>query len=139
MMQKSSVPPVPYDPDYCLQVIQYMGKGYSRTAFAGSIRVSVKTLNQWEREYSEFAEAVLIAKAARVKVLEKDLLEAIDNATVVSRLFMLKAAAPAEYPQLPTSKDNGADGSTVHVIVYGGPPGTFEQNTPELPNGHDMK
>ena len=49
-----------------------------------------------------------VGKACRVKALEKDLLEAIDNATVVSRLFMLKACAAHEYPpQLPAGKGNG--------------------------------
>lgn len=118
--------PAEYKDEYCEQIVETMSIGFSATAFAGKIKVSHSTLRKWAREHPEFDNAMEVGKACRVKALEKDLLEAIDNATVVSRLFMLKACAAHEYPQVLDNK--GFDKSTpVRVIVSGGPPGDFPQ------------
>ncbi len=127
--------PAEYREEYCEQIIETMSTGFSATAFAGKIKVSHSTLRKWAREHPEFDNAMEVGKACRVKALEKDLLEAIDNATVVSRLFMLKACAAHEYPpQLPASRGNGDDSPTrVTVVLSGGPPelnGEFAQLEP---------
>ena len=54
---------------------------------------------------------------------------AVDSATTVSCIFLLKAADPDHYVQAPPNKENGGfDSNTpVNVIVSGGPPGEFPQ------------
>jgi hypothetical protein len=88
--------PTLYRPDYCQGVIDHMGQGYSLTAFAGSIRVAVESVYEWQAKFPEFAEAVKIAKAARVSVCEGRLMNA-QNAQVTACIFQLKNAAPDEW------------------------------------------
>ncbi len=55
--------PPKYKPEYCEQAIAAMADGKSLTAFAADIGVSRSTIQNWEKEYPEFAEASAIAKA----------------------------------------------------------------------------
>ena len=50
-----------YKPEYCDMLIKEMASGISYLAFAGLIRVSNKTLYNWEKDHPEFAEAKEIA------------------------------------------------------------------------------
>jgi transposase-like protein len=136
MNSRSRLAQVPYSPEYCEQIISFMSMGYSQTSWCGSVRITRSTLNKWIREHEEFAEAVDVAIATRVKSLEKDLLDACDSATVFSRLSMLKNQCPEEYGrELPGRGENGGD---VRVIVRGGFPGDFPQTGRELAfNGQD--
>lgn len=48
-----------YKPEYCEQLVEYMGKGFSYTTFAVTIEpnVNVDTLYEWEKVHPEFADA----------------------------------------------------------------------------------
>lgn len=61
--------PTKYDPIYCDQMIEFMSKGYSYTAFAGHIGVNVDTLQEWSRNHRDFSVAKSIAEAACEKTL----------------------------------------------------------------------
>ena len=58
--------PSKYRPEYCGLVQEYMGQGYSLTAFAGSIGCGRGTVYEWEASIPAFYEAVNIARAKRV-------------------------------------------------------------------------
>ena len=73
-----------------------MAKGYSLTAFAGSIQMSRETIYQWQRAHPAFADAIKRAQPARLYFLEKKLLESNGRDTVAS-IFALKNAAPEEW------------------------------------------
>lgn len=89
--------PPKYKPEYCQQVIDFMGKGYSLTAFAGHIKVARETIYDWERRYPDFSDAIKKARAARLSALEEVLLKATNSHTVTARIFALKNAAPSEW------------------------------------------
>ena len=90
--------PSKYRPEYCGLVQEYMGQGYSLTAFAGSIGCGRGTVYEWEASIPEFSEAVNIARAMRVLKLEIDLLSPNSSAAVVkARILALKNACPAEW------------------------------------------
>lgn len=89
--------PTKYKPEYCQQIIDVMAKGFSITAFAGSIRVSRQSIYEWAEVYPDFSDSIRIARAARVYCLEEKLLESPDSPTVTSRIFALKNAAPDEW------------------------------------------
>lgn len=55
--------PSKYDPKYCEEVIDYLGQGYSKEAFAGHIDVSEDTIYEWIKVHSDFSEAIKKAKA----------------------------------------------------------------------------
>ena len=89
--------PSKYRPEYCGLVQEYMGQGYSLTAFAGSIGCGRGTVYEWEASIPAFYEAVNIARAKRVLELEIDMLSSINATVVKARIRALKNACPAEW------------------------------------------
>jgi hypothetical protein len=89
--------PSKYEPDFCEKVIDFMGQGYSLTAFAGEIGVARSTINEWMGQHAEFSEAVKIGQAKRTGCLERGLLEGEVGPKVTARIFALKNAAPEEW------------------------------------------
>jgi len=77
-----------------------MGKGFSLTAFAGSIRVARDTIYEWIKAHPDFADAVSRAKPARVYSLEDKLLRARKGAETSAAQFALKNADPTEWRDL---------------------------------------
>ena len=89
--------PTKYDPKYCDEIIDYMGQGYSKTAFAGHIGVSRETIYEWGRTHEEFSDATKRAEAARTGDLESRLLDPSRGTPVAAAIFALKNAAPEEW------------------------------------------
>lgn len=89
--------PTLYLPEYCEQVVSFMGQGYSLTAFAGSIGVSYDTVSDWTKAHPEFLRAVNTGRASRTKHLEEGLLSSEVGPRVTARIFALKNAAPHEW------------------------------------------
>ena len=56
--------PEKYKPEYCEQIIKFMSKGKSLTAFSAKIGVTKKTVYNWEKRHPEFERALALAKAA---------------------------------------------------------------------------
>ena len=83
-----------YKARYCLDVIDFMGRGYSLTAFAGEIGVSRAVLDRWAETHPPFATAVERAEARRARVLEGRLLHTKGGGAVSLHRDALKAAAP---------------------------------------------
>ena len=52
-----------YKPEYCDELIKYMGQGKSFVSFAGHIGVGKRTIYDWVERYPEFSEAKQVAKA----------------------------------------------------------------------------
>jgi transposase-like protein len=50
--------PSKYRPEYCEQLVLDMRQGYSIGAFAGKIGVSRLTIDNWRRQFPDFADAV---------------------------------------------------------------------------------
>ena len=117
--------PSKYRPEYCQSVQDYMGKGYSLTAFAGSIGIPRDTVYQWEANYPEFSYAIKSARGKRVEALERVLLEAETSPKVTSRIFALKNAAPDEWrDRLET--DNTVNIKITHKVFGADEPETIE-------------
>lgn len=94
--------PSEYKPEYCERVIDYMGQGYSLSAFAGSIKVNRSTIYQWMTEHSEFSNAVSRGQMTRVAALERKLLSARYGAQGSAAIFALKNADPNEWRDMRT-------------------------------------
>lgn len=86
--------PSKYDSAYCDQVIDFMARGYSLTAFAGEITVARSTINEWMAAHPAFSEAVKIAQAKRTRGLETTLLAGETGPKVTAHIFALKNADP---------------------------------------------
>jgi transposase len=106
--------PTKYDPAYCDQVIEFMRKGFSLTAFGGHILVARSTLNEWMNNFPEFSEAVKVAQATRTNYLEGGLLSSeAAGPQITARIFALKNAAPEEWREKQLLEHTGADGGPV--------------------------
>jgi hypothetical protein len=92
--------PSEYDPAFCTMVEDYMAKGYSLTAFAGSIRKGRETVYGWMSAHREFSDAVSRGRAARTAALETKLLAARYGAQCSAAIFALKNAQPDEWRDL---------------------------------------
>lgn len=86
--------PTKYEPRFADELIEFMGKGYSLTAFAGSICVARSTINVWMAENPEFSEAAKIGQARRTMSLEQGMLETDIGPRITARVFALKNADP---------------------------------------------
>jgi hypothetical protein len=89
--------PSEYRPEFCQAVIEYMGQGYSLTAFAGHIRQSRDAVYEWVRTHSDFSHAVARARSARITALEAKLLRSRKGAETSAAVFALKNACPDEW------------------------------------------
>ncbi len=104
--------PTKYVDTYCNEVKDFMGQGYSLTAFAGEIGVSRETVYEWERTIPEFSDAVKTARAKRTGFLEKDLLNnTMAGPQVTARIFALKNACAAEWREKQDIEMTGKDGA----------------------------
>lgn len=56
--------PTKYKPEYCQEIIDFMSKGYSATAFAAKIGVHIDTIQEWKNTHAEFSAAYKKAHAA---------------------------------------------------------------------------
>jgi hypothetical protein len=92
--------PSTYEPRFCQMVVDFMAKGFSLTAFAGSIKAGKQTVYGWISEYPDFAEAVEQARAARVKALENKMLRADKMCQTSASIFALKNADPDEWREV---------------------------------------
>lgn len=97
--------PSEYKPDFCNAVIDFMSKGYSLTAFAGSIRMARDTVYDWCKKYPDFSDAVNQARATRITKLESGLFEA-EGSQVTAHIFALKNACPAEWKDVQHVENN---------------------------------
>lgn len=55
--------PTKYQKKYCTMIIDFMAKGYSKEAFAGEIGVSKQRIYDWEKQFTEFRDAIRVAEA----------------------------------------------------------------------------
>jgi hypothetical protein len=92
--------PSTYKPEYCQRVIDYMAQGYSLAAFAGSIRHSKAQIYNWISQYPDFAEAVEIARAARLVPWEGKLKTSEKSGEVAATIFALKNSEPDEWREV---------------------------------------
>ncbi len=81
---------------YCVQVTEFLGRGYSLSAFAGEIGTTRANLLDWCVEHSPFADAVARGQARRARLLEESLSKA-DPSGRAALLRALKDAAPEDW------------------------------------------
>lgn len=108
--------PTLYDEKYCAQIIDFMGRGFSKSAFAGDIGVCRDTLDDWAAKYPEFLRATKEGAVARVRFLESRLIgENTASPQVTAMIFALKNAMPAEWRD--RHEHVGPDGGPIQVTV----------------------
>ena len=108
--------PTDYRSNYCADVVDYMGKGFSLTAFAGHVGVSRETIYEWARVHPEFSDAVKAAQAGRCNALEKGLLDQeLAGPQITARIFALKNAAPLDWRD--RIEHTGDGGGPIQVSV----------------------
>ena len=84
---------------YCELLVEFMGRGYSLTAFAGEIGTSRAKLMRWSKDHPAFARAVACGQARRARLLEERLLgTAATTKAFEVNVQALKTAAPDEWP-----------------------------------------
>lgn len=105
--------PTEYDPAHCEALKDFMGQGYSLTAFAGSIGVCRDTLNEWTRRHPEFSDAVKVGKAKRTMKLEETLLLGETGPKVTAHIFALKNADPEGWKDKQEHEHTGRDGGPI--------------------------
>ncbi len=86
-----------YDLRYAEAVVEFMGRGYSLTAFAGEIGASRAILDRWTQDHPTFARAVERGQARRARVLEDRLLAGKSGAAFGLHMEALRTAAPQDW------------------------------------------
>lgn len=87
-----------YKESYCMDVVEFMGRGHSATAFAGEIGVSRDTLYDWRGKYPDFMEAMKVGQAKRVLFWEREHMRITETGEgmIVGSIFALKNADPTD-------------------------------------------
>lgn len=107
--------PSKYKPSYGEEIVSLMADGHSFRAAAAALGLALRTVNDWRKAHPEFDELVELGFGKRTLRLEKDLLTAKDSATVTSRIFSLKSAAPEEYTDRYRTEITGANGGPIET------------------------
>ena len=109
-----------YDASYCERLVDDMAAGFSLTAFAGSIGVCRKTLNNWAGEHPEFLRALDAGKAARLRFWEQTAINVAAKGTggpgaasVIT--FGLKNMGGDEWSDTSRHEHTGRDGAPLQV------------------------
>jgi len=89
-----------YRPEYCEMAVEYMAKGHTLTAFAGSINVSIDTVNGWVQRHPDFSLAIDRARAKQVMPWEEKLMTSQRSGEVAAAIFALKNSAPQEWREV---------------------------------------
>jgi hypothetical protein len=89
-----------YRPEYCEQVMDYMRKGHSLSAFAGSIECARETVYEWMSKHPEFSEAVSRGRSMRLVPWEEKLMKCERGAEVAATIFALKNCDPEEWREV---------------------------------------
>lgn len=109
--------PSKYRPEFCEEVVAFMGEGYSLTAFAGKIGVCGDTVRQWQHDHPDFSVAVKKGQAARTMRLETTLIAGETGPKVTAHIFALKNAAPEEWRDRQNIEHTGKDGGPIQTEV----------------------
>jgi hypothetical protein len=111
--------PSDYDPAYCDELEAFMARGYSFTAFAGSIGVCRATLDNWAAAHPEFLGARNRAKAKRLMHWETQGLTVAKEgggggqATIIA--FGLKNMGDGEWADVQKTELTGKDGAPIQT------------------------
>ncbi len=92
-----------------------MGRGFSLTAFAGSIGVCGETVRQWQHDHPQFSAAVKRARCARLQFLESRLFNAESAPQVTSSIFALKCTDREEWGDVQRTELTGKNGGPVEI------------------------
>jgi hypothetical protein len=115
--------PSDYEPAYCGQLEEFMGQGFSATAFAGHIGVSRATIDNWTKAHPEFLGALSRAKAKRTLQWEKAGLKVAEKGggpgTATMIMFGLKNMGGDEWADVQRKELTGKDGAPLTVNING--------------------
>lgn len=89
--------PTKYYPELGEQIIAIMEEGLSLAAAAAECGIHRRRVYDWEKEHSDFAELVELARVKRQAFLERRLLSADAGPVVTSSIFALKNAGPDDW------------------------------------------
>ncbi len=81
--------PLKYKPEFCDDVVEFMGKGFSLEAFAGHVRVARQTVYDWREKYPEFKAACNMGQAARQAFFEDKGINGMHNKNFNGKVWSL--------------------------------------------------
>jgi hypothetical protein len=105
-----------YDPKYCKEVIEYLGKGHSVTAFAGHVGVARSVVFDWLKRYPEFDEAYQIAKGKSLGAWETKLIAIADGdskGNPAAVIFGVKNRGSEDWRDVQSLEHTGKDGKPI--------------------------
>ena len=107
--------PSKYDPKYCAEVIEFLAKGHSVTAFAGSIRVSRSTVFNWADTNPEFLDALKVGQARATQFWEAILANVATSGkgNATAAIFGLKNRAPEDWRDRMVNEHTGPNGGPI--------------------------
>jgi hypothetical protein len=108
--------PTKFKSGYCQRIVNFMARGLTATAFAGSLGISRDSVYEWAREHRDFSDALKVARARQVEYWEKRLLVAgkkKGDATPV--IFALKNACPDEWRDTQRLEHSGPNGGSIRI------------------------
>ena len=109
--------PLDYTADACNQVVMLMGMGHSLMAAAGAMGVSPETINRWRDTHKEFRDAVSRGRAARVLLLESQMLASDNSAVINAPRLALANAAPEEWREKPIVDSDKTAESPIRLLA----------------------
>ncbi len=109
--------PSVFKPEYCQSVISDMTKGFTLTAWAGSIGISRETAYAWARTHPEFSDAVATGRAARQRYWEQRLMGVEAGAANSGIIFALRNCCQEDWADKHEVQHSGAGGGAIPVEI----------------------
>jgi hypothetical protein len=121
--------PPKYRDEFCDEMVEFCGRGYSLTAYAGEIGVCRDTITEWAKVHAEFSLACKRAKAACGRWWEergRTVAETGGGGGQANMInFGLRNMSPDDWREKVTTEVTGADGAplvpTLNVVLSNGP------------------
>lgn len=106
-----------YKPEYCQDLINRLGEGYTIEGFAGSIGKSKDTVFEWLKQHEDFKEAYGIAKGASMYYWEGEFIAAAKSGKgkAAYHIFALTNRSDGAWVNKVLNEHTGSDGGPVVV------------------------
>ena len=99
------------------KVEDHAGEGLTKKQIAQCLGICYNTLNERQKEYSEFLEAIKKGQAKGVATISNALFESGKEGNITAQIFYLKNRSPKNWKDRQSTEISGLDGGPIKVTV----------------------
>jgi hypothetical protein len=110
-------PPFEITEEVLKEVKTLAGQGLTKEQIARCLGICYDTLNERQKDNSEFSEAIKSGQAEGVKTIANALFTAGKGGNITAQIFYLKNRSPKDWKDRQSTEVSGIDGEPIKVTV----------------------